>query len=127
MKCGRQKKSFSPRMLQDTRFTRLLCRVAGCTSRNAPTHLFFLRFDYIFEMFHIWWLDFTFVCLYAMHINYIIRKEQISQITVADSYYMHESFLAINLMNHEYARNYIADLMVMDKDKKTLFLPYHPM
>ena len=47
-----------------------------------PTEKFFLRFDYIFDMFHLKKLDFTFVRLYALHMNYLIRVEQIPYICV---------------------------------------------
>ena len=40
-----------------------------------PADKFFLRFDYIFDMFHVKKLDFTFVRLYALHMNYIIGVE----------------------------------------------------
>ena len=78
-------------------------------------------------MFHMTKLDFTFVCLYALHMNYIIRREQISYISVADPYFMHEAFLAVCAEHREYARTYIADFMVASKDKETILLPYHPM
>ena len=42
-----------------------------------PAEKFFLQFDYIFDMFHVKKLDFTFVRLYALHMNYIIGVEQI--------------------------------------------------
>ena len=45
---------------------------------------FFLRFDYIFDMFHLKKLDFNFVRLFALHMNHIIRIEQIPYICVAD-------------------------------------------
>ena len=45
-----------------------------------PADKFFLRFDYIFDMFHVKKLDFTFVRLYALHMNYIIGVEQIHHI-----------------------------------------------
>ena len=49
-----------------------------------PTEKFFLRFDYIFDMFHLKKLDFTFVRLYALYMNYIIGIEQIPYIYVTD-------------------------------------------
>ena len=58
-----------------------------------PAEKFFLRFDYIFDMYHWKKLGFTFVRLYALHMNYLIGVEQIAYIRVADPYFMHESFL----------------------------------
>ena len=50
---------------------------------SFPADKFFLRFDYIFDMFHVKKLDFTFVRLYALHMNYIFGVEQIPYICVA--------------------------------------------
>ena len=78
-------------------------------------------------MFHVKKLDFTFVCLYALHMNYIIGVEQISNICVADPYYMHEGFLGVCANHHEYAREYIANFMLAYKDKEVILMPYHPL
>ena len=88
---------------------------------------FFLLFDYIFDMFHLKKLDFTLVHLFALYMNYIIGIEQIPYIRVANPYFMHEGFLAVCPEHREYARDYIADFMVANKDKETILLPYHPM
>jgi hypothetical protein len=61
-----------------------------------------------------------------MHMNYIIRREQIPSLAVADPYYMHEGFLSINEVNREYASKYIEDFLVINKDKGTILPPYHP-
>jgi hypothetical protein len=92
-----------------------------------PAEKFFLRFDYIFDMFHLKKLDFTFVRLFALHMNCIIRIEHIPYICVADPYFMHEAFLAVCPEHREYARDYIANFMVTNKDKETILVPYHPM
>ena len=94
---------------------------------SFPTDKFFLQFDYIFDMFHVKKLDFTFVRLYALHINYIIGVEQISHICVADPYYMHEGFLGVCANHREYARDYIVNFMLANKDKEAILVPYHPM
>ena len=88
---------------------------------------FFLRFDYIFDMFHLKKLDFAFVRLFSLYMDYIIGIEQIPYICVADPYFMHEGFLAVCAKHHEYARDYIVDFMVANKDKETILVPYHPM
>ena len=93
---------------------------------TCPADLFFQRFDYIFEMFQMRRLDFTFIRLYALHMNYIVRREQITGLAVADPYYMHEGFLSINEANRQYAREYIEEFLVINKDKEKILLPYHP-
>ena len=71
-------------------------------------------------------LDFTFVRLYALHMNYIVRREQVTGLAVVDPYYMHEGFLSINDANRQYASQYIEEFLVSNKDKETILLPYHP-
>jgi hypothetical protein len=94
---------------------------------TCPADMFFLRFDHIFDMYLQRRLDFTLVRLFALHMSYIIRKEQISLIAVADPYYMHEGFLGISDVERLAATKYIEDFMVMNKDKERIMLPYHPM
>ena len=78
-------------------------------------------------MFHLKKLDFTFVRLYALHMNYIIGVEQISHICVADPYYMHEGFLGVCAKHREYARDYIVNFMLANKDQEAILVPYHPL
>lgn len=59
----------------------------------SAADIFFLRFDYIFEMYHMRRLDFTSVRLFALHLSYVVRKEQILAIAVVDPYFMYENFL----------------------------------
>jgi len=92
-----------------------------------PADKFFLRFHYLFDMYHWKKLDFTFVHLYALHMNYLIGVEQIPFICVADPYFMHEGFLAVCAVHREYVREYIVDFMVANKDKETILVPYHPL
>ena len=94
---------------------------------SFPADKFFLRFDYIFDMFHVKKLDFTFVRLYALHMNYIIGVEQIPHICVADPYFMHEGFLGVCAKHREYAREYIVNFMLANKDKEAILMPYHPV
>ena len=92
---------------------------------SFPANKFFLRFNYIFDMFHMKKLDFTFVRLYALHMNYIIGVEQIPHIYVADPYFMHEGFLGVCAKHREYAREYIVCFMLANKDKEVILMPYH--
>ena len=78
-------------------------------------------------MFHLKKLDFTFVRLYALHMNYLIGVEQLPHICVADPYFMHEGFLGVCAKHREYAREYIVNFMLANKDKETILVPYHPL
>ena len=72
-----------------------------------PMNKFILRSDYIYDMFHMTKLDFQFIRMYALYLNYFIRVENIKYICVADPFYMHESFLAVCKEHHSYASKYL--------------------
>ena len=72
-------------------------------------------------------LDFTFVNLYALHMNYIVRREKVTGLAVADPYYMHEGFLGVCAEQREYMRDYIVSFMLANKDKEAILVPYHPL
>jgi hypothetical protein len=60
---------------------------------KEPTEVFFLRFDDIFNMFHLKRLHPTLVCLVGLSMAYQIIKEKTPGITIMDPYYMLESNL----------------------------------
>ena len=49
-----------------------------------PADKFILRFDYIYDMFHMTKLDFQFIRMYALYLNYFIGHENIKYIWAAD-------------------------------------------
>ena len=59
--------------------------------------------------------------------SFVIKREEISQIAVADPYYMHESFLSLGDYELKTAREYIENFMLMNKEKEMVLVPYHPM
>ena len=71
-------------------------------------------------------LDFTFVRLYALYLNYLVKKEELSHIAVADPYYMSESFLKQGVLERTAVEEYITKFMLDNKDKEMILLPYHP-
>ena len=98
-----------------------------CYVDTRPAEVFFLRFEHIFEMFLTRRLDFTIVRLFALHMSSVMKREQVSQICVADPYYMHESFLSLGDFERKTAREYLENFMIRNKDQKIVLLPYHPM
>ena len=40
---------------------------------------------------------------------------------------MHEVFLGVCAEHHVYAREYIINIMLANKDKGAILVPYHPM
>ena len=55
-----------------------------------------------------------------------MKREEVSQICVADPYYMQESFLSLGDFKRETARDYLQNFMVQNKDQEIVLLPYHP-
>jgi hypothetical protein len=92
----------------------------------SPADMFFLRFNHIFEMYHMRRLDFMFVLLFALHLNYVVRKEEISAIAVADPYFMYDKFLKAGKVKRDVASWYLENFMVANKDKEMFLVPYHP-
>ena len=97
-----------------------------CYVNTRPAEVFFLRFDHIFEMFLTRRLDFTIVRLFALHMSSVMKREEVSQICVADPYYMHESFLSLGEFERETPRDYLQNFMVRNKDQVIVLVPYHP-
>ena len=92
---------------------------------KSPAELFFLRFDDIFNMFHLKRLHPTLVRLFTLSEAYQVRKEDTPAIAIADPYYMLES----NLCTHEgrlVVMQYIEDFLVANKEKEIFLLPYFP-
>jgi hypothetical protein len=97
-----------------------------CYVDTRPAEVVFLRFDHIFEMFLTRRLDCTIVRLFALHMSSVMKREEVSQICVADPYYMHESFLSLGDFERKTAREYLENFMVQNKDQEIVLLPYHP-
>ena len=56
----------------------------------------------------------------------VMKSEEVSQICVVDSYYMHKSFLSLGDFERETAREYLQNFMVQNKDREIFLVPYHP-
>ena len=56
----------------------------------------------------------------------VTKREEVSQICVADLYYMHECFLSVGDFERETAREYLQNIMVQNKVQEIVLLPYHP-
>ena len=91
-----------------------------------PADVFFLRFENIFDMFHMKSLDDSLVRLFAPHLARLIASNpNMDDVAVGDPYYMH----AHKLVSHEgrlAMREYIDYFMVKHKAKKMMLLPNFP-
>ena len=92
--------------------------------KESPADLIFLRFDDIFNMFHLKRFHPTLVCLVALSMAYQV-KEKTPGITIMDPYYMLESNMRIPL-DRIIVTKYIEDFFMANKQKKILLLPYFP-
>ena len=54
-----------------------------------------------------------------------MKKEELSQIAVADPYYMTESFLKLWDIERQATEEYILKFMLANKGKEIFLLPYH--
>jgi hypothetical protein len=92
---------------------------------TSPADVIFLWFEHIFDLLDRKSLDDSLVRLYALHLAHLVAKEQLGDIAIGDPYYMHEH----QLVSHEgcvVMMEHIEDLMVKNRKKKIILLPYFP-
>jgi hypothetical protein len=90
----------------------------------APADSMLLRFADIFDLFHMYRLYQTRVCLFSLSIQMHIIRDKTPGIAVVDPYYMRESQLSI-LAGRNAATNYLSGVM-MSNIGKDLLLAYFP-
>ena len=92
---------------------------------EPPADVFFLRFDAIFNMFHLKRLDRTMVRLFALSMAHQVIKEKTPRIAIVDPYYMIES----NFSTPEgwlFMTERLQATMAENKKKDYILLPYFP-
>jgi len=90
-----------------------------------PADMFYIPFEDIFNMFHLYKLGGSLVRLWAINSAYITKMEGNMNVAVADPYLMHESKL--NVPDRRQAmKTYLADFMVANMEKECLLVPYFP-
>ena len=92
---------------------------------NSPGDLFFLRFDDIFNMFHLKRLDYTLVRLFSLHMAMKVEREKTPSIAIVDPYYMRDTVLS-NAGDRTIVRDYLRDIMLANKRKNYILIPYFP-
>jgi hypothetical protein len=92
---------------------------------KSPGDVFFLRFDDIFDMYHLKRLHPTLVRLVALSLAYQVMKEETPAIAIMDPYYMLESNLRTT-QDRVIVTQYIEDFLVANKKKEIILLPYFP-
>ena len=92
---------------------------------TSPGDVFFLRFDDIFNMFHMKRLYPTFVRLVALSMAQQLIKEETPGIAIMDPYYMVEWILS-SPGDRVIVTRYIEEFFVTNKDKDVILVPYFP-
>ena len=88
-----------------------------------PADVFFVRFDDVFDMFHMKRLPACFVRLLAIRMQYQLMREDTKVIAIMDPYHLQEGHV-----NHSEGRKkavrYVQKFFMDHKDKKAILMPY---
>jgi hypothetical protein len=90
---------------------------------KAPGDQIFLRFDDIFDMFHLNPLHHTFVRLFSLGMAMQIIRDNTPDIAIVDLFYMCASQLG-SAGDRQVATNYLQRVMVANKRKDYILMPY---
>ena len=92
---------------------------------DLPPDKFYVPFEDIFNLFHLYKLGPSLIRLWAINTAYTAICELNKVVAVADSYLMQES--NENLLDDRQAmRNYLTDFMLANTVKDCLLVPYYP-
>lgn len=94
--------------------------------QEYPADKFYLEFEAIFNMFHLFRLDASLVRLWALHQARVARDDNVQEVAVADPFHMHENNLR-DPAGFKTARMYLTEFMVANKHKDHLLVPYRPL
>ena len=92
---------------------------------NVPADLFFLRFDDIFNMFHLYPLHYTMVRLFSLSLAIQIIRENTPGIAIVDPYYMRDGCLG-SANERRIVASYLKRIFVANKTKEYILVPYFP-
>ena len=92
---------------------------------NAPADLFFLRFDDIFNMFHLYPLHYTMVRLFSHSLDMQIIRENTPGIAIVEPYYMRDGCLG-SPAERCIVASYLKRILVANKTKEYILVPYFP-
>ena len=94
--------------------------------REAPTDLFFIAFEDIFNLFHTRWLEYNLVRLYALNLAMKIKRDNTPYVPVVDPYYMRDSQLVEGSRTRSRATEYLQRFMLKNNRKSSLLVPFFP-
>jgi hypothetical protein len=117
--------NFLERKILGTRYMWSRCPPMWAFVDGYPGDLFFIRFEDIFRLLHMFWMDKSMVCLISLSMAHNIIIERRGRIMIIDPFYMDELFLGAP-GNRAIVSKYIKDFMVANKDKDYFLMPYFP-
>jgi len=88
-----------------------------------PAEVFFIRFDDIFNVFHLRRLHHTVVRLVALSLAHQIIREETPGVAIMDPFYMLESVMR-SLGDRVIAKKQIEEFLVANKHKEIILMPY---
>ena len=92
---------------------------------NSPGDLFFLRFDDIFNMFHLKRLHYTLVRLFSLSMAMQVLREKTPGVAIVDPFYMRDSVLS-NPGDRRVVIEYLQNFMLKNKRKDYILMPFFP-
>ena len=92
--------------------------------QEDPADVFFIAYEDIFNLFHTKRLDYNMVRLYALSEAMKIRRDDTPYVAVVYSYYMRDRHLVEGSKTRETATEYLVRVMLANKRKSTLLLPF---
>ena len=91
---------------------------------EAPTNLFFIAFEDVFNLFHSRRLDYNLVHLYALNMAMKIKRDNTPYVAVVDPYYMRDCQLVEGSPTQTKATEYLQRFMLTNKRKNNLLVPF---
>jgi hypothetical protein len=92
--------------------------------QEDPADVFFIAYEDIFKLFHTQRLDYNMVRLYALDVAMKIRRDDTPYVAIVDPYYMRDSHLVEGSKTRETAMEYLVRVMLANKRKNALLLPF---
>ena len=92
---------------------------------TPPADKFYVRFDEIFNLFHLRMLYPSLLRLSALHQAYLAKADPNIDVAVADPYLMHDGTMRTPA-GRKAVTDYIEKLMLANRDKDCIILPYRP-
>ena len=92
---------------------------------KSPGDLFFLRFDDIYNMFHLKWQHYTLVRLFSLSMAMQVLREKTPGVAIVDPFYMCDSILS-NPGDQRVVIEYLQNFMLKNKRMEYILMSFFP-